>query len=302
MIEITWKANPDSDDVVSYHIERAIVGVATALEEPFNVQTSHTMQIRVDGGDLVEFTLAGVTAGAATALEVANIIHGYIQPHGGSARVDSDGTGVIIQSNRQTDRGSIQLKGGTALTGLGLLAGEYKFQGDAVEIGEVTHPTSTFEDEDGRRGYQYRIIAENAAGEFSCGTEWFSALNETVPMSVIYGFLISSNGKPLKNEVIKFGPPINKRPSDDTDLPDPFSKNANVGVSVQLEEVLTNENGYFQLIVPASLPLRLKIDAVGYDLVVKTPTAGNATLYTKLDQDFDYESFALDGNYLDENY
>lgn len=296
MVRITWVANPDSDNVSTYHVQRSFVGVETQNTAPFNIQTTDILQVRVDGGDIVDVSFASVTNGAATAQQVETILQGSLYDYGGTAKQSSSNTKVILQSNRQNDRGSIQIVGGSAAAGLGLSVGEYKFQEDPVSIGTTSHPTVQFDDDDGDLGYQYRIIAENASSECSPPSDYFEPFRETIESAVVYGTIIGPDGKAVENALIEYGAPINKRPMDDTRSSYPFNKDARVGITNELEEVLTNEQGYFQVVVPADISLRLKIDTIGYDFVVKSPNIGEEKEFTKLDQDYDYESFGLDGD------
>lgn len=296
-VTLSWKANDDSDNVINYHVERSMVGVETINAEPYNIALNSTLQVRVDGGKLVTVTFDDITDGAATAAEVAQALEIQLNPYGASAYVSSDGEKVILISNRQTDRGSVHIKAGTALSGLGFTPGIRKLQSEAIAIASVAHPAAEYEDIDGRTGFQYRIRAENASSQISEPTDWFSPFKETIPTSVIYGYLIAPNGKPLENIRVEFGPPINKRPSDDTTSGFQPNSAARTGISLQYKEVFTDENGYFQMVVPANVAMRLKIDSVGHDFVYKTPSDGDKQDFTDLTESFSHESFALAGDW-----
>lgn len=295
--KISWKANPTSDDILSYHIERSIVGVETSNSAPFNISIGQTIQLRVDGGNLLTIALNAITNGAATANQIVTILNTALSAHGGSAKTSSGGDKVIIQSNRQTDRGSLNVKGGTALSGLGILAGIRKLQSDAVEVANIASPGEEFTDEDGEDGYQYRISAENSDNAVGDSTAWFQPFKEVVPTSIIYGYLISPDGKPMIETRVEFGPPINKTPSDDS-LQGTFpNASAHVGIGVEFRETFTDENGYFQIIVPASAPVRLKIDSISLDANYKTPGADSKENFTQLNLAFNYQSMALESSY-----
>ena len=294
---ITWKPNEDSDNITSYHIERSIVGVETSNVSPYAITAGQTIQIRIDGGNLLTIALNAITSGAATAAQIATLLDAALNAHGGSAKVSSNGTKVIIYSNRQTDRGGVNIKGGTALAGLGILAGIRKFQSEVVDIAQVSHPTATYTDEDGDAGYQYRLRAENSSSALSGPTAWFSPFKEVIPTSVIYGYLIDPEGKALEDTRVQFGPPINKRPSDDALSGFQPNSSAQVGISLDHKEVYSDANGYFQFVVPANTPIRIKIDSVGHDFVYKTPTAGSQKDFTDLTEATSYASFALEGGW-----
>lgn len=288
-IDLKWVANSE-DDIANYKVERSVVGTITSNSAPFNILTTDTLQLRIDGGELLTITFSSVTNGAATASEVASAIESVIASKGGKAKVS--GSKVIIQSKQQNDRGSLRIAGGSSLSGLGLTAKKYSLESDWYLIGSPVNPELT--DASGELGYKYRIRAVNTSAEESAPSISISPTERSyTDLSVIYGFLVDHNGQPLTHTEVQYGTPALKRPSDDS-LQAGYNEDANVGIgSNSLLSVLTDHRGYFQMTVNASVPLRLKIDAVNFDTSVQTPAADTIVDFNDLEDALSYHSMQL---------
>ena len=84
-IELSWVPNSE-DNIDHYFVDRSIVGAITA-DAPFNILTTDTLQLRVDGEELITVTFSSVTSGAATAAQVQAAIEAAISNYNGKANV-----------------------------------------------------------------------------------------------------------------------------------------------------------------------------------------------------------------------
>lgn len=89
----------------------------SANAEPYALSDGDTLELRIDGGYTQEFTLSGLTAGAATAEEVARSIHATIRK--ARAAISSSQTKVTIFSKSLGDDSQVYISGGTAASVLG---------------------------------------------------------------------------------------------------------------------------------------------------------------------------------------
>lgn len=289
-VELTWVPNTESD-LDYYVVERSLIGTLSAAG-PFNIQPTDTVEVRVNGESLLTIPMTGVTPGAATSAEVVDALNDVLEDADAVAKISiADPLKFIIQSNRQNDRGSLRIAGGSAASTLGLSTGKRTLGSEWIEIG--TPSSASFSDEDGEEKYLYRVSAVNASAEQSDPSDAIEVVSESISyLAVIYGQFMDHNGKALKNAEVQYGTPILKRPSNDQLQPG-YRQRPSTGVQANFQSVYTNDQGYFQIVVPAAMAIRIKIDAINFDRVKSTPARGESDDVTNLSDAWSYQSFEL---------
>jgi phage tail-like protein len=130
----------------------------SAIAEPYNLSDGDTLELRIDGGYTQEFVLSGLTAGAATAEEVARSIHATIRK--ARAAISSSETKVTIYSKSLGEDSQVYVSGGTAAAILGFdtnpitgpvfgADGEESVEFDAVAAKVDSGNTAAFDLDDG---------------------------------------------------------------------------------------------------------------------------------------------------------
>lgn len=90
-------------------------------DEPYAISDGATIKIRIDDRPEQEIALSGLTAGAATAEEVARSID--LQLYGARALLNLAGTRIVLQSSSNGASSLIEVTGGTAAIALNFPAG-----------------------------------------------------------------------------------------------------------------------------------------------------------------------------------
>lgn len=111
--------------------------VVSAKTAPFNVTAGQTLIISVDGGanQTITFNSGSITSGAATADQIADRISAFLNGAQAINLIADNENKIQISSDTFGDDSTIQIKGGTANTGLGFST-SLKHGADGVDLGD----------------------------------------------------------------------------------------------------------------------------------------------------------------------
>ena len=286
-ISLSWIANLETD-LDAYLVYRGGAVVQTENNPAFyNVIDTDTLTLKIDGGktQTVTFSNTYITSGVATPAEIVTNINAELV--GGTAEVNLSGgsSSVIIRSDSKNKAASVQVIGGSSNAELQFSTEKFcaNRKKTAFQLIETT-TLLTYTDLVGDPEDFYYIQARTTPALLSVPSSVVSLgrVSDEVPNRVfIYGNVFDASGNPIKGAEVTLSPCQDIRPSLNYSAYDfLIPRSADHGIDFEPYSVLTDADGYFEVLAQSSTKLRLRILNISYDHSILTTT--NSQKFTDL--------------------
>lgn len=272
-ISLSWGAL--ADNAAEYEVYRSGAVVQADLSGAvLSISNGDTLDIIVRGGrkQTITFGAPYITSGAATVAEIVDNINAYLTD--ATAFLTYDTSTLYIRPNNRTGKGAkIQVTGGTANSVLLFPTDEFSVNtatSAKQKIATLNHPDNTLIDRDGTIYDFYYVQAVSSTGLVGqpSFTKTLELYADDVPTrTIIYGTIVSSDGKPTEKVEVVLRAPETMLPS----LNNTSFSSSHYGISREEAKFYTDNDGYFECEAVVGSILNLYIPDIKYNYIVQVP-------------------------------